>query len=174
MHLNSVVQSLSQGTVGSNSRLLMSSFQDALTSATTTASAAVVMGASSSSGSPLAVLSSFKTSPSAVGVAWLVSSAVFTTYSATKFLKYSYSDDQTQLQRKLHKIQLPLHRYTNRFLSLPPASMLTMYRFAGSLVLGLLLHPDLAVIERFRSTMAAVPALAVPAAFLFVANFANS
>lgn len=173
MHLHCAIPSFSHRF---DSQIVMSSFQDALSAAASTSVNAVTIP----SISPLAALFSLKTSSVAVGTAWMISSAVFTTYTATKFLKFSYFENENQppgllSQRKRRNLHRPfMQRPVNRFVSLPPASMLTMYRFAGSLLLGLLLHPDLAVVDRFRRTLAAVPALALPATFLFVANFANS
>lgn len=145
------------------------SFPDAISLDTVAASATA-----SNNAGPLAFLSSLPTNPPVVGVAWLVSSAVFTTYSTTKFLKYSY-DGKTDLKEKLHRIELPAQHPLSRFFSLPPPTMLTLYRFAGSLLLGLTFHPpDFAILERIRSTIAAVSDFALPAAFLFIANLANS
>lgn len=129
---------------------------------------------STSTTGPLSIISSLSCSPQVVGVAWLVSSALFTTYSTTKFLKFSY-DGKTELKEKLKKVELPLQHHFVRFFTLPPPTMLTLYRFAGSLLLGLVLSPPVfAISEKFSSTIAAVPALALPAAFLFIANLANS
>ena len=124
---------------------------------------------------PLAsFLSNLHSSPQVVGAAWLVSSAVFTTYSTTKFLQFSY-DDPESLRRKMERTALPFqHRYVKRFLSLPPPSMLTLWRFLGSLLLGLLLHPDFEIPARVKQTWDLIPNVALPAAFLFVANLANS
>jgi len=123
-----------------------------------------------------AALSNIGSSPHAVGAAWLVSSAVFTTYSTTKFLQYVYDDDQNALKQKMERSPLPAPRPTflHQFFSLPPPSMLTLWRFLGSLLLGLTLHPDLQIIARVKQTIDLVPHVALPALFLFVANLANS
>jgi hypothetical protein len=145
--------------------------------------AALVSATASGSSSPLLdVLYSLKSSPLAVGSAWMVSSAVFTTYSTTKFLKYSpernYSTLPTTTLKHYRKHQQQQQQQRLQGLSLlhllPRASVLTLYRFAGSLFLGLFLHLNLGVMERLRVTLAAAPALALPAAFLFIANFSNS
>jgi hypothetical protein len=51
---------------------------------------------------------------------------------------------------------------------------LTLYRFAGSFAIGLLLHPNFDVTGRLAQTIAATPAFFVSALLLFLANLANS
>lgn len=59
--------------------------------------------------------------------------------------------------------------------SLSRPTLLTLYRFSGSLLLGILFHqPILAVMDRIKQTIASLPLFALPATFLFVANYANS
>jgi hypothetical protein len=156
-------------------RSVLMSFQQSATlpTAATTATTAGTSAAAASLPSLSDAFASLGTNPHVVGAAWMVSSAIFTTYSTTRFLKYPVEDSE-RLRRKLHQTALPLQRHISRFLALPPASMLTLWRFLGSLLLGLVLHLNLNIAERFRSTLAAVPDLAVPAVFLFVANLANS
>jgi hypothetical protein len=112
------------------------------------------------------ILQSLPMNPQAVGTAWLISSAVYTTYSSTTFLKYKPAD--TELAEGRTEV-LP----STRNVSLSRPTLLTLYRFGGSLLLGLLAHPDLAIIQRIKDTLQAVPNFALPAAFLFIANFAN-
>lgn len=123
--------------------------------------------------------SNLPSNPHAVGAAWLVLSAVFTTYSTTKFL--SFGDDSIVMRQRIEKATLPLHhsqrqptRFIQRFMRLPLPNLLTLYRFSGSLLLGLLVHPDLAIWSRLKHTLQLIPSVAFPAFFLFVANFANS
>ncbi|CAB9499494.1 Phosphoenolpyruvate/phosphate translocator 2, chloroplastic [Seminavis robusta] len=108
------------------------------------------------------VLDSLSSNVNLVGGLWFVSSALLTTYSTTSFLKYQHADSDSC------KIHVP-----NR-LHLPRPQLLTLFRFGGSLLLGLLLHPDVHLISRIRATMATIPDFVLPAAFLTIANYANS
>ncbi len=94
-----------------------------------------------------------------IGAAWMLSSALFTTYSTTKFLKFKESATNLGMPSRL-----PLSRST----------LLTLYRFSGSLLLGLVGHPDLHILGRIRETWRLCPTFAWPAVFLFIANYANS
>jgi hypothetical protein len=116
----------------------------------------------------------------AIGGLWMVSSALLTTYSTTTFLKYQHPDNVIENDKK-KKItsKNPLATTANnntprKLLQLPRPALLTLFRFGGSLLLGLLLHTDVQIMKRIQQTMAAIPDFAVPAAFLFVANYANS
>lgn len=100
----------------------------------------------------------------AVGSAWMISSAVFTTYSTTGFLKYKNDEDR----RKKMTLEKPQGS------KLPRSTLLTLYRFGGSLLLGMLAHPDLHVVDRLRETTQLLPPFAMAAIFLFIANYANS
>lgn len=133
-------------------------------------------GLSSAVGPLSSALSNLGSSPHAVGAAWLISSAVFTTFSTTKFLQYAYEDDQESLKMKMEQTPLPAKRpsFMKQFFSLPPPSMLTLWRFFGSLMLGLLIQSDFAVMSRVKQTLELVPLMALPALFLFIANMANS
>ena len=102
----------------------------------------------------------------AVGAAWMISSVVFTTYSTTSFLKHKYMNDGGR-GKKATFVKPEGSR-------LPRATLLTLYRFGGSLLLGMLAHPDLHVVDRVRETIHLLPPFALPAIFLFVANYANS
>ena len=64
---------------------------------------------------------------------------------------------------------------TTRILS--PSSVLTMYRFAGSLLFGLLFSTSsstMSIQQRFYDTIAIIPALLIPSICLFIANFSNT
>jgi len=134
-----------------------------------------------------------------VGSAWIISSALLTTYSTTSFLKYSgprihdeisgvggnkkdSADFWARLKRREKEqddgadgavsIAIESDRYGN---ALSRPTLLTLYRFSGSLFLGLVFHrPLLAVMDRVRQTGASLPLFSLPATFLFVANYANS
>lgn len=104
-------------------------------------------------------LASLANNANAVGAAWMLSSAIFTTYSATTFLKYKGPESSEP-------------RALTSSLSRP--TLLTLYRFGGSLLLGLLAHPNFQIQQRIHDTLSDIPSFALPAAFLFVANYANS
>lgn len=113
--------------------------------------------------SPLSTLSSLTENTHVIGAAWMVSSALFTTFSTTRFLKYdtvSKVDPKPQAESLLS--------------NLPRPTLLTLCRFGGSLLLGLLAHPNVNVLQRIRDTKKVLPDFALPAIFLFVANYANS
>lgn len=104
--------------------------------------------------------SSFSQSANAVGAAWVLSSAIFTTYSTTTFLKYQASEVIKGGGSALSVLSRP--------------GLLTLYRFGGSLLLGIIAHPDFNVGKRLEDTLRNLPAFTLPAIFLFVANYANS
>lgn len=109
--------------------------------------------------SPMGVVSSVFENVPAVGAVWMLSSALCTTYSTTKFLKYSPEPSNLEQRRGSR---------------LSRATLLTVLRFGGSLALGLFAHPNLKVHDRFIETWKLLPAFAWPALFLFVANYSNS
>jgi hypothetical protein len=127
------------------------------------------------------ILQSLPMNPQAIGTAWLISSAVFTTYSTTTFLKFnSNTADSTEAmkggksKRQFSRSITPAKVAKQVLPVLSRPTLLTLFRFGGSLLLGLLAHPDLAIMHRIRETLQSVPDFALPAAFLFTANFANS
>lgn len=107
-----------------------------------------------------AILPSVLNNMQAVGATWVISSALFTTYSTTKFLKYT-APSNVELQKSQKS-------------SLSRATQLTLYRFFGSLLLGLFAHPNLKVVDRINETLHLLPRFSIPAIFLFVANYFNS
>ena len=115
------------------------------------------------------LLDSIGSNPHLIGATWIASSAIFTTYSTTTFLKY-----QPQQQQGSFSPQQSTDLSSQKTSSISRASLLTLYRFGGSFLLGLLLHPNLQIIERLQETLKAVPTFALPAFFLFAANFSNS
>lgn len=106
-----------------------------------------------------AILASVLDNVQAVGATWIISSALFTTYSTTRYLRFSPQD--STIRRGKGSI-------------LPRATQLTFFRFLGSLSLGLLAHPNLDVIRRIQETAKFIPDFSIPAIFLFVANYSNS
>ena len=192
------------------------------------------------------ILSKFASNPLAVGAAWMVSSAIFTTYSTTKFIKYKkpttatirISDEQQhpfwvqqQQQRLVDRLRPLRNRLRRRYAAmvhprknvhwpfdsrnkktnrippkdvttfnqlsgtqqiqsesvpldgggdaprtLSPSSLLTMYRFAGSLLFGLLFSTtsSSSIQQRFHVTMTTIPTLLIPSICLFIANFSNT
>ena len=107
----------------------------------------------------------------------MVSSALLTTYSTTTFLKFQHdSSDRIKAGRssKNMVVENKPSLLPKNLQHLPRPALLTFYRFGGSLLLGLLLHPNLQIMNRIQYTLKAIPHFAVPAAFLFMANYANS
>jgi hypothetical protein len=105
-------------------------------------------------------VSSLSSNVNVIGSAWVLSSAILTTYSTTTFLKYQGPE--------------VIKRGAAGLSSLSRPALLTLYRFGGSLLLGILAHPDLQIEKRIQDTLQYIPAFTLPAAFLFVANYANS
>lgn len=104
--------------------------------------------------------SSFSSNANAIGSAWVLTSAILTTYSTTTFLKYQGPE--------------VIKRGAAGLSSLSRPGLLTLYRFGGSLLLGILAHPNFQIEKRIQDTLQYIPAFTLPAAFLFVANYANS
>ncbi|KAL3770113.1 hypothetical protein ACHAWU_009321 [Discostella pseudostelligera] len=137
-----------------------------------------------------------------VGTAWMISSAILTTYSTTRFLKYVGKEDvdqghgtasrqfrsilnstqNTQQQQQAHsqKVieQSPRKSIRQVTTKLSRASLLTLYRFSGSLLLGLLIHSHFyqlsKLIPRFIDTVHVAQKFLLPSLFLFIANYSNS
>eukprot|EP00574_Skeletonema_japonicum_P010460 CAMPEP_0201730984 /NCGR_PEP_ID=MMETSP0593-20130828/24261_1 /ASSEMBLY_ACC=CAM_ASM_000672 /TAXON_ID=267983 /ORGANISM="Skeletonema japonicum, Strain CCMP2506" /LENGTH=436 /DNA_ID=CAMNT_0048223665 /DNA_START=228 /DNA_END=1538 /DNA_ORIENTATION=+ len=181
-----------------------------LASLTSTASSASVSSLSSvaAGGGAAAPLfstwvSAFANSSHLVGPAWIISSAILTTYSTTKFLKYqgdesmavtTLSNNKSSIFRmgsKKENIQLQQngHPSSQHILNgkkskpipvskLSRASLLTLYRFSGSLMLGLFMHAQFyqlsALPPRFIQTLEAAKLFLLPSLFLFIANYCNS
>lgn len=57
---------------------------------------------------------------------------------------------------------------------LPRSMLLTLFRFFGSALLGFLAQPNFKILQRIRETKAVIPSFAIPALYLFLANFTNS
>ena len=166
----------------------------AAVSASATLPAAVIPSASA------AWWSSVAQSQRWVGSAWILSSALLTTYSTTAFLKYDGEEEARQggggiwrhfgvgALRQPQQPQQQPHPQGQRPreegkasrgpAALSRASLLTLYRFSGSLLLGLLVHRHFyqpaALAARFLQTARASRAFLLPALLLFVANYTNS
>lgn len=193
--------------VASNMSLAASS--SSLASLTSTASSASASSLSSVAAGGEAAAPLFSTWVSAfannshlVGPAWIISSAILTTYSTTKFLKYqgdesmalmpsstnkksifslgnSNKENNLQLQQQNEKSQHILQGKKSIPTSkLSRASLLTLYRFSGSLLLGLFMHAHFyqlsALLPRFIKTLEAAKLFLIPSLFLFIANYCNS
>ena len=104
--------------------------------------------------------SSLSQSANVVGAAWVLSSAIFTTYSTTTFLKFQGPE--------------VIKRGGSALSALSRPGLLTLYRFGGSLLLGIIAHPNFNLGKRVEDTLQNLPAFTLPAIFLFVANYANS
>eukprot|EP01082_Thalassiosira_pseudonana_P002681 g2508.t1 g2508 contig12:257467-258729(-) len=159
----------------------------------TTANLAGTTAASvAATSTPIATwVSAFSGNKHLVGSAWIISSALLTTYSTTKFLKYQGVDDEVSTSANKRGF-FGFNRIQNnesyesteksvRKKSSPKfsrASLLTLYRFSGSLLLGLAIHSQFynlaKLIPRFAQTLQAAKMFLLPSIFLFIANFSNS
>ena len=106
-----------------------------------------------------AIIPSVLNNVQTIGATWMISSALFTTFTTTKFLQYEPPKAQSKIQ--------PMSK-------LPRHTLLTFFRFSGSLLLGLLAHPNLHVMKRIEETLDIIPHFFLPAIFLFIANYSNS
>lgn len=109
--------------------------------------------------------------PQTVGVAWLLSSAIYTTYATNRFLEYK---SPTLSPRTEHSTKRFLSIPAHKFKSVTRPTLLTLCRFGGSLLLGLVAHTDFRIMDRVKETIRAAPAFFLPALFLFTANFSNA
>ena len=156
-------------------------------------------GITAVSTTPSIVTPAFSSNVFMVGSAWVVSSAILTTYSTTNFLKYDSSSsirssppssfvESTKKNHHFEKTHLTKHAKKNGLMnqiilqqkSLPildiarPA-LLTLYRFSGSLFLGIFAHPQILFFhERIQQTLSNMQFFVLPALCLFVANYSNS
>lgn len=132
-----------------------------------------------------------------VGSAWVITSAILTTYSTTRFLKYRGKDSRLHYPEPDGGSELSVHRFGELFNSrsqtqikqaekeekatagrLSRASLLTLYRFSGSLILGLTLHSQFHQLSKFlprlQQTIKTAEEFILPSLFLFAANYSNS
>ena len=151
----------------------------------TVASAAVKTTEAAAAAASSGILPSIGNNVQVVGFAWMLTSALFTTYSTTMFLKYPTSPIDNnpspfpaykKLQKQSNKKQIAAtsSSFPSPASAMSRAGLLTLYRFSGSLLLGLIAHPDFHVIARIKETWNLVPSFALPALFLFIANYSNS
>ena len=135
-------------------------------------------------------ITAFANNKHLVGSAWILSSAILTTYSTTKFLKYRDEDEEEQLLsansskgviNRLKTLGSRGKQKGHQATHLPKfsrASLLTLYRFSGSLFLGLLMHSQFynlsMLCPRFLQTIQASKSFLLPSLFLFIANYTNS
>ena len=121
-----------------------------------------------------------------VGSGWMLSSMFLTTYYTTTFLKFDgkkvKQDNGLRLfKSKLNSIE-PIvttsrkHRFRFQGLSrISRPQLLTLFRFGGSVLMGLLLHPDIpAVKDRALQTIYLAKDFSTPAFFGYLANYCNS
>lgn len=135
-------------------------------------------------------ISSLSNNVQIVGSAWILSSALLTTYSTTSFLKYKspYLIDSKNKNEIINsskaKIKLTNEEKPSVFnsyfeiqkqISIARPALLTLYRFSGSLLFGIFLRPQVwSFMQRIRDTLASVSDFTLPAVFLFLANYSNS
>jgi len=143
--------------------------------------------------SPATMLSDFPSNPLLVGSSWTLSSTVFTTYFTTAFLKYDAKKQEQNKRKELLKsnsdfesqninaakalqIESERNRLPTRILrQISRPQLLTLYRFVGSFLIGIFVHPKMfRWTERLGNTVEAMDDFAVPAVFLFLANYFNS
>jgi len=130
-------------------------------------------------------LSSLSENIPLVGTIWLLSSALFTTYATTSFLKYrrpnaandavsSFMKDSPYLLSSARRATTKSRLFIKS--SLPRPVLLTLSRFGGSVLLGFLAQPNplFGLMDRIRQTKSVLSEFTLPAIFLFIANFANS
>jgi solute carrier family 35 protein E1 len=188
-------------------------------------SSTMIENASQSSMSMM--MNRFSSDPLLIGSTMIVSSAIFTTYYTTAFLKHKPQLKPTAFPSNVNvkhpstsSLQLPFthadmntdrttninnnsnHKYsvlgaptskskqmskhghtkksnnptfvTNILTSISRPQLLVLTRFGGSVLLGTFLHPNLHFIDRILTTVRAMSDFALPALFLFVANYCNS
>lgn len=130
-----------------------------------------------------------------MGSSWMFSSIIFSTYFTTEFLKYEEKGQtskikelnndftvrqqefvNTQKRRLLQKQRHAISKILSEALtSLSRPQLLTLYRFSGSLLMGIFVHTNVfAWKQRLLDTIRYMPDFALSAIFLFVANYSNS
>lgn len=154
--------------------------------ASTISSAAAAVGSTSS---PI-TLTSAASNPLLVGGGWMFSTIIFSTYYTNVFLKYDGSKEEDRQgdfsdrqMKALLKNTSPLEvGRTGRgnplvgiLGTISRPQLLTLYRFSGSLLLGIFAHPKiLDWWTRIERTIQFSGEFALPALFLFMANYCNS
>jgi len=154
------------------------------------------------SATPSSTLASAMPSVALVGSGWMFSSIVFSTYYTTLFLKHDkgssshkkndFETRQLQIANgcspgsspggKSKKAMIAktknnaITKAINHILqSMSRPQLLTLYRFSGSLLMGIFLHPQVMQFgKRFTHTLHYSKEFSLAAIFLFVANYCNS
>mmetsp|Transcript_9367 Transcript_9367/g.13880 ORF Transcript_9367/g.13880 Transcript_9367/m.13880 type:complete len:382 (+) Transcript_9367:144-1289(+) len=119
-----------------------------------------------------------------VGFAWIASSIFYTTYSTTSFLKYKppshniilphyHRKSKNKFRHSSTSITSSASKTSAKIIANRPA-LLTLYRFGGSLLLGLILPNPFAFAIKWQRTFDLLPSFVLPALFLFMANYFNS
>ena len=115
---------------------------------------------------------------SLVAGAWVVSSAILTTYSTTAFLKFPKFGPDFLLRKnaRFKGENAAVSECAGNVSSvLDRATLLTLLRFGGSFLLGLLARSDLRLVPKLVAQTVADARYFIPSAvFLFVANYCNS
>mmetsp|Transcript_16075 Transcript_16075/g.22891 ORF Transcript_16075/g.22891 Transcript_16075/m.22891 type:complete len:365 (+) Transcript_16075:208-1302(+) len=138
-------------------------------------------------------ITSLSSNPQLIGSLWVASSSIFTTYSTTAFLKYGTSDmigtrffnaygrRSNDFQSRQFAIStgdasaVEKVRNPSEITLLDRPKLLTLYRFGGSLLFGLIINPNVSkIFDRISSTLHSAKSFALPAIFLFIANFCNT
>lgn len=130
-----------------------------------------------------------------MGSSWMFSSIIFSTYFTTEFLKYEEKGQTSKIKelnndfivrqqefvntQKLRLLQKQRHAISKNLsealTSLSRPQLLTLYRFSGSLLMGIFVHTNVyAWKQRLLDTIRYMPDFALSAIFLFVANYSNS
>ncbi|GFH54266.1 hypothetical protein CTEN210_10742 [Chaetoceros tenuissimus] len=126
-----------------------------------------------------------------MGSGWMFSSIIFSTYFTTEFLKYEENGQASKIKdlnndfilrqhefMKTHKrplLQKQRQAISEALKSLSRPQLLTLYRFSGSLLMGIFVHTNVfAWKQRLLDTIKYMPDFALSAIFLFVANYSNS
>lgn len=178
----------SSGCATSSLKMSMAAPSSVATIASTISNASSSSAAAASTTAPQlsSWVSAFASNKHYVGSAWILSSAILTTYSTTKFLKYRSEQDNVLSSssgegggnKVLSQFRSILNSSPQTKTKLSRASLLTLYRFSGSLILGLLIHSqfyDLSkLLPRFLQTVQVAQKFLLPSLFLFIANYSNS
>ena len=126
--------------------------------------------AASTAASP-SLLASLGQNVHVVGSAWIVLSSLVTTYATTKFLKHEGIGSNGVSALTGRPDASLSDRQNNAFPRLSRPALLTLSRFSGSLLLGLVAwNPQ----QRLMATLRSVPPFLMPALFLFVAHYSNT
>lgn len=136
-----------------------------------------------SSAAPVSPLASVASNPVVVGGSWMLTTIIFSTYYTTIFLKHGIEKEKADFSERQVRAILdsPIESKKDRNIitsalrNMSRPQLLTIYRFGGSLIMGTVLHPKFSQLwNRLRDTIAFSGEFAIPAFFLFMANYCNS